>query len=324
MQTDKLNKTHSVSARDPIALVCAADNRYSMPLAVTVRSVLEKLSHNQPITIFVLDGGIKSDNKQKIIESLDTDTCDIQFLPISDSLIKSIEDSIFEKGFSDHVSIATYFRLLIPRLLPENLKKVIYLDCDLVVKQDINLLWQTDVAENYVFATHDTWIRSVSGEYGLLNYQELGIPHDTKYFNAGVLLINLDKWRCDNISDKAFEYLGHNSEYIRWDDQDVLNALFAGAWGELDPRWNVTDGFYTETSQKDNPFTEDVYNTIVQDPYIIHFSTAKKPWNSRHVNRKEDFFSYVDKTAWAGWRLTRYRRIWLRLAREYKQIFLKK
>lgn len=102
-------------------------------------------------------------------------------------------------------------------------------------------------------------------------------------------------------------------------DQDVLNVLFADRWGELDPRWNLSatncGGYWQEC-----PFSEDDYNAMVGDPYIIHYTTEKKPWTSRHTLCKGYFFNYVDMTEWSGWRLTVWRRIWLKLIREFQSI----
>ena len=100
-------------------------------------------------------------------------------------------------------------------------------------------------------------------------------------------------------------------------DQDVLNVLFADRWGELDPRWNLSatncGGYWQEC-----PFSEDDYNAMVGDPYIIHYTTEKKPWTSRHTLCKGYFFNYVDMTEWSGWRLTVWRRLWLKLIHEFK------
>ena len=320
------NSSQEIRKDVPIIVVCAADDKYAMPLAVTVRSAIENLKGNYKILLFILDGGIKNKNKQRILKSLSSEKCNIRFLSIPDELVRDFEESheylrtvkaakITSK--LDYISIASYYRLIISEILPEEYEKLIYLDSDLVVKGDIGQLWQTDLAENYVLAAQDTWIKYVSTSQGLLNYQELGIPVGSKYFNAGVLVINLKKWRTDRISSKAISYLKQNKDYVRYHDQDVLNALFANRWGELDPRWNLSATNCAGYSQE-SPFSEDVYNTIISDPYILHYTTEKKPWTSRHTLCKEYFFNYVDMTAWSGWRLTIWRRVWLKLIQEFK------
>jgi lipopolysaccharide biosynthesis glycosyltransferase len=301
---------------EPIVVVCAADDRYSMPLAVTIRSALEHLRADRQMMLFILDGGIETPNKQKILQSLSSEQCEVTFISISNADIEGLE---VLSGLIDHVSIASYYRLLIANFIPERFDKAIYLDCDLVVKGDLSQLWEISLGDNYALAAQDTWTHFAS--QGLLNYHQLGIAADAKYFNAGVLVINLKKWRTDRISIKAVEYLQQNRKYIQWHDQDVLNALFASRWGVLDPRWNVPVFllFNGESVRATSPFTSDIYRSVIAEPYIIHYTTERKPWNSRHTHCPEHFCHYVDMTAWKGWRLTIGRLIGLKLKREVRK-----
>ena len=316
-----------IKSDESIVVVCAADDNYAMPLAVMARSIVENLSNNWKLILFIVDGGIKDCNKQKILKSLHSEKCEIHFIPKPEFLLHEIEaayNHLQEKedatGILKHLSSASYYRLLISELLPNQFEKAIYLDCDLVVNGRLDQLWRSELGENYVLAVQDTLIRYVSNHLGLLNYKELNIPASTKYFNAGVLVINLKKWRDDGITTRAIEYLKQNIEYIRFHDQDILNALLADQWGELDPRWNLLlPHALAYSSWKESPFSEDVYNTLIQNPYIIHYASELKPWNSRHPRLKEHFFHYVDTTAWSGWRLTLWRRVWITSRREFRK-----
>ena len=327
LNTEK--KTDTTINNEPIILVCAADDNYAMQVAVTGRSVLENLKSDRQILFFIIDGGIKNHNKQKILKSLNLEKCKIKFIPKPESLLGDDIEEVNKrlgpdgKTIAKYVSVATFFRLLIPEVLPDELEKVIYLDCDLIVRGNIEELWQIELGNHYLLAAQDTWIPYVSNPNGLLNYQELKISANFKYFNAGVLVINLKKWRKEKISAKAIKYLKENIEYVRWHDQDVLNALFAGQWGEIDPRWNCSpSSVHGLASWQDSPFTEEVYNNLIRDPYIIHYVSDKKPWTSRHTLLKEYFFEYVDMTAWSGWRLTIWRRLWRRLVYKAKKLWV--
>ena len=260
-----------------------------MPLAVTMRSALENLKSNHKIVFYIIDGGITDFNKQKILKSLVLERCEVEFIQISDSLISDItiaHESIESKNIetkATYISVAAFYRLLIPELLPEQVEKVIYLDCDLVVKGNLEQLWQTDLGENYILAVQDTWILYVSSPTARLNYKELGINPDSKYFNSGVLVINLRKWRTGEFSRKTIQYLRQNLEYIGWYNQGLLNALLVGQWGQLDPRWNFNaTSFYDYSSEdylswKDSEslLSEDIYNRLVRYPYIVHFVSEK-------------------------------------------------
>lgn len=304
------NKTH-----EPIIVVCAADNRYAMPLAVVIRSALENLNCDRQIIFFVIDGGIKPKNKDKILRSLNSNhlkQCEIKWLQPSVDLLNNMK-------VSGHIKIAAYFRLLIPFLLSRNFVKAIYLDSDLIVQGDLSQLWDIDIGDNYLLAVQQLGIPYVSSLYGLANYKELEIPSDSKYFNSGVLVMNLEKWRTENISMRVIEYIEQNKDYVRWHDQDGLNAVLAGKWGELEPRWNQVPGFHN-SYWKDSPFPKEDFNNALHDPYIIHFASSHKPWNSTIKYPANDlFFQYVDMTAWSGWRLTFGRRIKNKILKKIEQ-----
>lgn len=285
------------SDSESLVIVCAADNNYVVPLSVTLKSILVNLKTPLKLTCYVIDGGIDESNKLQILKSLNSKQITIEWLQPSNRVLNKVK-------VSGHVTVATYYRLLIPDLLPQQLKKVIYLDCDLVVNEDIQQLWAIDVGDSHLLAVQDMGIREVSNPRGgLHNYQELGIPPHSKYLNAGVMVLNLEKWRTENISDRAIEYLERNQEYVLNWDQDGVNAVLVDKWRELDPRWNQTPSVYKYRSWKDSPFTEEMYKAVIQQPYIVHFATAIKPWHYYCEHPAKDlFFQYLDMTSWTGWR----------------------
>lgn len=298
-----------------IVLVCTADDNYAMPLAVTVRSVLANLKNKRKVALYILDGGIKPANQQKIIKSLDPEQVDISFVQPSVA-------TLAQMSVSEEYPITIFYRLLVTQVLPENIKKVIYLDTDTVVKGDLEQLWNIDIGENYVLAVQDICQQYIGMAGGLRNYQEIGISPDLKYFNTGVLVINLEKWRTDNIGTKVIKYLEQNKDYVwRWFDQDGLNGVLAGKWGELDPRWNQMHAIHDYSSWTESPYTEDVYHEVLHHPYIIHFTTLPKPWQTgcKHPG-KDLFFQYLDRTAWSGWRNTFWRRGLRRVRKEAKRL----
>lgn len=319
------NEQTSSHVKESIAVVCAADDKYAMPLAVMARSVLENLKSDRNVIFFIIDGGICNRNKNKILKSLNSKKCEIIFLSKPDVLIRDIEAAhqyCVIEGIENkkHLSVAAYYRLLIAELLPQQFEKAIYLDCDLIVQEDLDKLWQIDLEENYLLAVPDMWIHSISAHNGLINYQELGVDANAKYFNSGVIVINLKKWRTERIFAKAVEYFKTNKSYVRFHDQDILNAILAGKWKEVDPRWNVTPGISEYPSWEVSPFAEDVYNNLLNEPFIIHFAAAAKPWNSLDAEFKEHFFRYVDLTAWSGWRFTFWKQLQLKLAYKFQKL----
>lgn len=323
----------SLKNSDSIVLVASADDNYAMPLAVMARSVLENLGSDRQMIFFVIDGGMKPHNKRKVEQSLDSKRCDVRWLQPPNQSFEGIE-------VKRHVTATAFMRLLIPDLLSNEFQKVIYLDCDLVVKQDLSRLWDIEIEDNYLLAVQDYYVPYVSSPRGLAKYQELGIPANCKYFNSGVLVINLEKWRSDKISPQVVEYLQNSAEYRYCNDQEGMNAVLAGKWGELDPRWNQLPKIYQYTSWDDSSFSKEMYHNLINNPYIIHFATVPKPWSFHHnlsqeiyykligksshlYNKKHPaeniFFQYLDMTVWSGWRLTIWRRFSQKLRKSVRK-----
>jgi len=296
-----------------IILVCAADNNYAMPLAVTVRSALANLKSNRKIALFILDGGISKSNKKKIIKSLQSEKLDISWIQVDETQLKN-------PVLTRHITVASYYRLLITEFLPPEFDKAIYLDTDMVVKGNLEELWNIPLEDNYLLAVQDDVQLYISMCDGLRKDYNLGSVSDYKYFNAGLLVINLEKWRKENIGVKVIEYIEQNRKYLI-NDQDGLNAILVGKWGEIHPRWNQMPRIYDYLSWKESPHTEDIYEELLHKPYIIHFTNSPKPWYAglkaecRHP-KKDLFFQYLDMTDWSGWRDT----FWIRLVRKFMKV----
>lgn len=282
------------------ALVCAADDGYTIPLAVTLYSVFTHLKIYEKLQVFVLDGGVKKSNKSRILKNLDLDRVDINWVPVPEKLLPTVKGSA-------HVTSAAYYRLLIPEILPNYIHKVIYLDSDLIVIDDLGNLWDMDVENTYLLAVQDMAVPYVSSPLGLANYKQLGYSPNCKYFNTGVMVINVDKWREDNICDRVLEYIANNSQYVRWWDQDGLNAILAEKWKEIHPKWNQQAAIYGHPysicHSLEIQWGKTVCNDVINFPSIVHYSTANKPWKYGCDHPKNElFFTYLDRTTWQGWR----------------------
>lgn len=294
--------------KEPIVVVCAADTNYAMPLAVTIRSALENLDRDRRLLLFIIDDDIRPRAKQRILKSLADDRCEVRWLPKPQNF--SNQAALLEKAPSlQALSYTTWYRLLIPELIPQSFSKVIYLDGDLVVRSDLGKLWDMEVGDRYLLAACTKYVRYVSHERGLINWQELGFAPDDKYLSAGVLVFNLNKWRTDQLCEIALNYIAQNSQHIRWHDNDVLVAIVRDQWGELDLRWNSTEARYMTQEE-------------VEDAYILHYTSPEKPWSVPQDNPSTRlFFHYLRMTPWAGYQHTIPQRLWRRLKREVKQRF---
>jgi lipopolysaccharide biosynthesis glycosyltransferase len=242
-------------------IALAADDAYVMPLATTLRSIIEANRAHHPISFFVLHEGIRPDRQKKVLASLPPGSAQLLWVPVESQLFKSFTTI-------PHVSKMTYARLLLPRLFPETVSRILYLDTDLLVLSDLAPLWQTDL-NGYPFAAvpdfyyHTHFLREgLDPEKNRARYP--GLPPVKEYFNAGVLLIDLGRWRKEGISEKALDYL-HRHAGLPNMDQDALNYVCPNLWKRLDLRWNVQDH---------------IHRVIGDDAGIVHFVTKLKPWKA--------------------------------------------
>lgn len=286
-------------------VVCAADDNFGMPLAVMVRSLLDRLPAHLRLTLFVIDGGIRQPTRQRLLASWDLGRLTVEWLRPDSSRLAGMK-------ISGHVRQPTYYRLLIGDLLPPDLGKVLYLDCDLVVEGSIEDLWNTDVSSHPIAAVQDMIVPYVSSPWGLSDYATLGLHETTKYFNAGVLLVNLARWRSEGIGKAALRYAADNHQRLRFWDQDALNSILAGRWLELPLDWNLTILSREFPPPDKVPCSPSDYERLLASPRITHFLSSTKPWHPSCPHpRREVFFATLDRTAWSGWRpkVARWRRV---------------
>lgn len=297
--------------RDPV-VVLAADDRFAMGLAATVRSAIDNLSPDSRLRLYILDGGIQPDNKRRLVQSWPAGRFDIEWVGVDPSAIADLP-------VSGHFNLVGYYRMLMPRLLSADIDRVLYLDSDLMIGADLAQLWRHDLSGNMCLAVQDCAAPCMDASVALPNYQrcsaylgsawpvpnfrELGLGGDAPYFNSGVLLIDLAAWRAADLPRLLLGCMEQHSQHALWWDQYALNVVLAGRWGSLDLRWNQGAQIYQYPTWEQSPFSRQTFEELRDDPYIVHFTTRHKPWlaSCRHPLRKE-FFQYVDRTAWAGWR----------------------
>ena len=187
-----------------------------------------------------------------------------------------------------HVTSATYYRLQLPSLLAHT-EKCIYLDCDVLVCQDLAELFNSDIREKYIAgvrAPRHYRTEEVIQETLL----RLEIPSIDQYINAGVMLMNLHRMREDGVENQFHHLLKNNYPS---QDEDIINKACYGMIQILPPRYNIMPyGFLSsptaEVYQNDpglqRAYSFDEWNTCRQNPAIIHYATRHKPWNDLSVN----------------------------------------
>lgn len=204
----------------------------------------------------------------------------------------------FEKfpNAGKHITNATYFRYKIAELCPD-IDKMIYLDCDVIVNQSLSELFSTDLTGYYLGGVEDV------GYYYWKNYNPDFIYKDGFYINAGMLLINLDAWRKNNLFKKFVEFTLNEASKIAIGDQDVINQVCKGKIKQLDYKWNVQDSFYrAEPERANNPNCEQIIEAA-NNPAVIHYTNSRKPWSDLNMPKALLwlYFDCIRTGSWFGY-----------------------
>jgi lipopolysaccharide biosynthesis glycosyltransferase len=172
-----------------------------------------------------------------------------------------------------------YYKMVFPEILPKAVKKVLYLDIDIIVNEELTELFNTDLKDKYLAAAVEEGLMPQADD----QRKRLMLKDDTDYFNAGTMLINLEKWRNDNIKAKIIDFVNKYPYRIIYADQDLLNAIAAGDYIQLHPKYNVQWPNFYERRFK-SPFSDDEFRKSKESPAIIHFIGPNKPWHilNRH------------------------------------------
>jgi lipopolysaccharide biosynthesis glycosyltransferase len=176
--------------------------------------------------------------------------------------------------------------MFIPYFIPEEYEKVIYMDVDMIVNDDISKLWQTNLNEYAIAAVTDVRIRYFGNSQAVKNYKQLGFDENTKYFNTGILLMNTRTWRERNLTAIVFKCIEDNREFANYPDQYGLNVVLANQWLELDVKWSWSAAEW-------NP-----------DASLIHFIWRKPIYKTYRYEKRylEMFLHYLSLTQWKGFK----------------------
>jgi lipopolysaccharide biosynthesis glycosyltransferase len=286
-------------------IVCATDNNFVQHCAVTLVSILK--NNPKGIFIYLLTEGLTDSNEDILKQLVIRNGGEIDIILVNSEALKDCP----MPNLSDlnHISIATYYRLMISKLLPIHVNKAIYFDCDIIVRHSLNELWNYDIQGLAIGAVYQI------ADWNISAIKRLGYPVNFGYFNAGVLLINLKYWRDNNISEKLFEYLHLKKEVIVFHDQDALNGLLHQSCLRLPCKWNMITGFFRKNILRINDVLDgEIINTYSDykkqillekdDPAIIHYVYKPKPWDVGCTHPyKSEYFNYLQHTPWRNYKV---------------------
>ena len=263
-----------------IHVVLSSDDNYAYPLAVTIMSVLCNRTEGDDLLFHVLDGGLSEESRRRISDMVEVKKASIEFILVSAEQFSGVCLHITKEN---HVSLATYYRLLIPSLVYAD--RCIYMDCDMICRSSLASLWNTQLNGDLAAAVKDIDEDKQSVRLGL-----------KRYFNAGLFLMDLESMRRENTQKDFFLFLEEQHERIVMHDQDVLNCVLEGRIHELDMTWNCQVA-------KTHKCRETGFHALSRTANILHFIGHKKPWHwGCKAPGRAEFWKYEKEGPWkASW-----------------------
>lgn len=278
-----------------LIIVYSSDDNYAQHTGVSILSVLDNNRHFKNIDIYVIDNDISNENKNRLNDIVNKYNRNINYIEFEKYKQKLKLDMKWD------ISISAYARLFISSILPNNIDKVLYFDCDTIIVNKLDELWNIDIKDYYVAGVGDTVSIEVK--------ESVGMDREFNYINSGMLLINLKKWREDYIENQFIEFIDKHRGCVNHHDQGVINGVLYKKCKLLHPKFNIMTTYYT-MKRKDiityygisNGFyTQEEIDDALNNPVYIHYTPGftTRPWikGCKHP-KKEIYLRYLDNTPW--------------------------
>ena len=281
-----------ISDSSIINIVYITDEGFSMPTTVSIASLICNSKKDNKIRIYVFCDGLTEEDKKRILE-LATDNCEIQCIDIKEKKYKFLKDKT--ELCIKHVSYTAAFKFELPQILNE--EKIIYIDGDTVIQNDISELWNLDMSNKSILAVDDQLDTYENGKSQLAS----GINVDSQhYFNSGVMVMDLEKMRQSNRTQQLVDYRINGQN--RYMDQDAFNAVMKDDILPIDIKYNfliqITDFYDLDELNSRYRYNEKTMEAFVSRALILHFAGPIKPWVYNRPWFTEIFMKYYRMTSY--------------------------
>ena len=289
---------------NPIHIALAFDEKYVTPFLVVLTSIFE---NNKGIRIHLhsIATGVSFEEKQRIRAFVQKNNSEISFYQLKPTALQGL----IVPAKKPHMTLAAYYRLFFPFLVPGYVKKLLYLDSDIIVLKNLHELYQQDLGL-FPFG-------AVPEVNATKSRPDLGIHEEGIYFNSGVMLINVPEWKKQKITEKAVRFVREFPDKLVCLDQDALNATIENNYFKLPANFNVLPFDIPDRLSKND------YRKFLEDKVIMHYTLPQtKPWKAltthpfkylyknyfyKSPQAKEKLYTDVQLTADFAWKLAKMR-----------------
>ncbi len=249
--------------------------------------LLNSIKYSNPDEIFdvyIMYRNLRKQDMDIIITGLDIEKFNLNFIQIPKSEIDKFP--VYQKRYP----VEIYFRIFAAKYLPQDLDRILYLDSDTLVINSLKELYNIDFDDNYFIAA--THIKKLLHKFHEIR---LNIKENEPYINTGVLLINLDKLRNENIEEKVVKYVQENEKKLMLPDQDIISALYGDKIKLVDAlKYNLGERAW-KLHNFNNPENKITLRWICKNTVILHYYGKNKPWNKEYIGSLDLFYHKVEK-----------------------------
>ncbi len=271
-----------------------SNEAYSQYLGAGLYSLYDNNKDEKQLNVYIISIGMQKASLKKLKATAKLFNREVNIIDFN-----NIKDKLGEKIKTGRFDSSIMGRVFLGELLPEKVKKVIYLDCDTIVLGSLRKLWQLALYSNIMAAVPEP---TVSADIK----KAAGLYRDYLYYNSGVLLINLELWRRENIKEKVLAYHKSISRACFFNDQDALNGVLAYRIKLLPPKYNFFSNYkywnYKElvkATPKYEIITRKEYEASKVHPVILHFAGDERPWNKGCLNYyRRAYDKYAKLSMW--------------------------
>mgnify|MGYP000535082720 CR=1 FL=1 len=262
-----------------IPVVFCFDNNFALPAYVTIKSLAFYAKDQTRYMVYCVVNKDLTDKNKKHLLSLSNKNLEIRFILAKNTF----ENAHQHRGITE----SSYYRLMLHDLIP-NENKIIYLDVDVLINEDLTQLFSIDIGENIIGGIKNLYIHQVFEKH-LMNipyWKEKFQNAKYTYINAGVLLMNLEQIRSTEIWREWIDLAKHKWEYH---DQDIMNISCINKILYLPPKYNATYPIRAKGADLWDLFSSE---ELIEKPVIFHF-TASKPWDSKYMDQSKVWWDFV-------------------------------
>lgn len=287
-------------------VVYSSSDSYAEICGISIVSLFENNKDVEEINVYIIDNDISKLNKTRLENTANKYSRNLFFVNKID-LNKKTNTNVYVGRWN----IGTFYRLYLSSILPLTVERVIYIDCDMIIRNSLENVYKIDLGDCLVAGADDC--RSD------LYRDDIGCKHGTVYINNGFMLIDLKKWREENVEERFTKFISDRNGDCTYMDQAPLNGVLVpeNKIYELEAKYNAQriffDFSYRQLLKLRKPthfLSEEQYNEAVSNPIIVHFTptfiTGTRPWQKKDKHKYTSEYKYYKSIS--EWKDVPYRK----------------